>query len=87
MRCAGNQLQYLVSRSFIKVLICVLGVVNLQAHAQSISVAAAANLNGVLEAIVQQYKKQTGVDIKLVYGSSGHFYQQITQGAKFDIFL
>ena len=87
MRCAGNQLQYLVSRSLIQVLICVLGVVNLQAHAQSISVAAAANLNGVLEAIVQQYKKQTGVDIKLVYGSSGHFYQQITQGAKFDIFL
>lgn len=87
MRCAGNQLQYLVSRYFIKVLICVLGVVNSQSYAQSISVAAAANLNGVLDAIVQQYSKQTGITVKVVYGSSGHFYQQITQGAKFDIFL
>jgi molybdate transport system substrate-binding protein len=87
MWCAGNQLQYLISRSFIKVLICVLGVVNSQSYAQSISVAAAANLNGVLDAVVQQYTKQTGVPIKVVYGSSGHFYQQITQGAKFDIFL
>jgi molybdate transport system substrate-binding protein len=87
MWCAENQLQYLVSRYFIKVLICVFGGLNSQSHAQSISVAAAANLNGVLDAIVQQYTKQSGITVKVIYGSSGHFYQQITQGAKFDIFL
>jgi molybdate transport system substrate-binding protein len=54
---------------------------------ESITVAAAANLNGVLDELVLQYTKQGTQQIKVVYGSSGHFYQQMIQGAKFDIFL
>ncbi|WP_281969424.1 MULTISPECIES: molybdate ABC transporter substrate-binding protein [unclassified Polynucleobacter] len=54
---------------------------------ESISVAAAANLNGVLDELLLQYSKQGGLQVKIVYGSSGHFYQQMTQGAKYDIFL
>jgi molybdate transport system substrate-binding protein len=54
---------------------------------ESISVAAAANLNGVLDELVLQYTKQHAQQVKVVYGSSGHFYQQLTQGAKYDIFL
>jgi molybdate transport system substrate-binding protein len=54
---------------------------------ESISVAAAANLNGVLDELLLQYSKQGGLPVKIVYGSSGHFYQQMTQGAKYDIFL
>lgn len=53
----------------------------------TIRVAAAANLNGVIEALIFAYKKPAGHDIKVVYGSSGHFYQQMTQGARYDIFL
>ena len=54
---------------------------------ESITVAAAANLNGVLDELVLQYTKQGTQQIKVVYGSSGHFFQQLTQGAKYDIFL
>ena len=53
----------------------------------SITVAAAANLNGVLDELILQYTKKSSLPIKVVYGSSGHFYQQMTQGAKYDIFL
>lgn len=53
----------------------------------SITVAAAANLNGVLDELISQYTKQSAQPVKVVYGSSGHFYQQMTQGAKYDIFL
>jgi molybdate transport system substrate-binding protein len=52
-----------------------------------ITIAAAANLNGTLEQIVTQYQLQSKQDIKIVYGSSGNFYQQIIQGGPFDIFL
>ena len=52
-----------------------------------VSIAAAANLNGVLDELKQHYTKKTGQNLKVVYGSSGHFFQQITQGAKYDIFL
>jgi molybdate transport system substrate-binding protein len=53
----------------------------------SITVAAAANLNGVLDELISQYTKQNEQSVKVVYGSSGHFYQQMTHGAKYDIFL
>jgi len=54
---------------------------------ESITVAAAANLNGVLDELVLQYTKQGTQQVKVVYGSSGYFYQQLIQGAKYDIFL
>ncbi len=54
---------------------------------ETISIAAAANLNGVLNELILQYTKQSSQSVKVVYGSSGHFYQQMTQGAKYDIFL
>ena len=54
---------------------------------ESITVAAAANLNGVLDELVLQYTKIGIQQVKVVYGSSGHFYQQLIQGAKYDIFL
>lgn len=52
-----------------------------------ITIAAAANLNGTLDTIVSMYQQKTRQEIKVVYGSSGNFYQQITQGAPFDLFL
>ncbi len=54
---------------------------------ESITIAAAANLNGVLDELILQYTKQSASPVKVVYGSSGHFYQQMQQGAKYDIFL
>jgi molybdate transport system substrate-binding protein len=57
------------------------------AAAQNLIVAAAADLSAVLPEIAAQYKKQTGVDIKLSFGSSGNLTTQIENGAPFDIFF
>lgn len=48
---------------------------------------AAANIRPALEEIAQNYQKQTRHSLKIIYGSSGHFYQQIVNGGKFDLFL
>lgn len=50
-------------------------------------IAAAANLNGVLEEMLVRFKEQKNQSIEIVYGASGNFYQQIIQGAQFDLFL
>lgn len=55
--------------------------------AQSITVAAAADLQFALQDIAAGFQKQTGKDVKLIYGSSGNFFQQIQNGAPFDMFF
>lgn len=57
------------------------------ASAQQLTVAAAADLTSALPELATQYKKQTGVDIKLSFGSSGNLTTQIENGAPFDIFF
>lgn len=55
--------------------------------AQSITVAAAADLQFAMPEIAAGFQKQTGKEIKLIYGSSGNFFQQIQNGAPFDMFF
>lgn len=52
-----------------------------------VTVAAAATLRFALADIAKQYQDQTGQQIDLVFGSSGNFYNQISQGAPFDLFM
>jgi len=55
--------------------------------AQELKVAAAADLSIAMEKVGALFTKQTGVVLKVSYGSSGHFYSEIRNGAPFDIFL
>jgi molybdate transport system substrate-binding protein len=55
--------------------------------AQEITVAAAADLQFAMQDIAAQFHKQTGKTVKLIYGSSGNFFQQIQNGAPFDMFF
>lgn len=55
--------------------------------AEKVTVAAAATLRFALADIARQYQLQTGQPIDLVFGSSGNFYNQIVQGAPFDLFM
>ena len=55
--------------------------------AQSITVAAAADLQFAMQDVAAQFQKQTGKEVKLIYGSSGNFFQQIQNGAPFDMFF
>jgi molybdate transport system substrate-binding protein len=57
------------------------------AHAEPPVVAAAADLGGALPEIAALYTKQSGHALRLVFGSSGNFTQQIVNGAPFALFL
>lgn len=50
-------------------------------------VAAAADLKFALPELAEGFRQQTGAQVKLVFGSSGNFTQQIEQGAPFELFL
>jgi molybdate transport system substrate-binding protein len=51
------------------------------------AIAAAADLKFALTEIAQAFQKDTGRRLKLSFGSSGNFAQQIEQGAPFELFL
>jgi molybdate transport system substrate-binding protein len=55
--------------------------------AQEITIAAAADLQFVMQDISAQFQKDTGKSVKVIYGSSGNFFQQIQNGAPFDMFF
>ncbi|SDE20749.1 molybdate transport system substrate-binding protein [Mucilaginibacter pineti] len=55
--------------------------------AQNIRVAAAANLQSVIEVLQKDFKQRTGITIEPVIGSSGKLVAQISNGAPFDVFL
>ncbi|HXD77010.1 MAG TPA: molybdate ABC transporter substrate-binding protein [Puia sp.] len=54
----------------------------------TVTVAAAADLKFAMDSLAADFgKKNPGIDIKLIYGSSGNFFQQIGNGAPFDLFF
>lgn len=55
--------------------------------AQEIRVAAAADLQSAFADIAAQFEKNSGISVKLTYGSSGDFFHQIENGAPFDMFF
>ncbi len=56
-------------------------------RAQSLRVAAAADLQFAMKDLAGQYEKQSGTRIEVSYGSSGNFRAQIENGAPFDVFF
>lgn len=60
----------------------------LSAHAEKITVAAAADLKFAMDEIAANFKKtNAGDEVEVVYGSSGKFNTQIQQGAPYDLFF
>ncbi|MDB5117977.1 MAG: molybdate transport system substrate-binding protein [Mucilaginibacter sp.] len=55
--------------------------------AQGLKVAAAANLQSIIEVLQKDFKQKTGIDIDPIVGSSGKLVAQIKNGAPFDVFL
>lgn len=56
-------------------------------HAQEITVAAASDLQFVMTDLAGRFQRETGKTVKLAFGSSGNFFQQIQNGAPFDVFF
>src|ERR1700678_363311 len=55
--------------------------------AQEITVAAAADLQFAMQDVAARFEKEEGKTVKVIYGSSGNFFQQIQNGAPFDMFF
>jgi molybdate transport system substrate-binding protein len=54
---------------------------------QPLTIAAASDLQGALEDVVPRFEQETGVPVRISFGSSGNFFAQIQNGAPFDVFL
>src|SRR6202142_1109526 len=63
------------------------GILSQLCTAQEITVAAAADLQFAMQDVAARFQKETGKIVKLIYGSSGNFFQQIQNGAPFDMFF
>lgn len=57
-------------------------------NAQCVNVAAASNLRNIMDEIIQSYESTyPGRCVRITYGASGVFCQQILNGANYDLFL
>jgi molybdate transport system substrate-binding protein len=71
-----------------KLLLLLLVAALVKINAQSITIAAAADLRNALDDITKLYKeKHPDAKVDVIFGSSGNLYQQITNQAPFDLFF
>lgn len=54
---------------------------------EELLVAAAADLNQVLPVVAERFQRESKIQVKLSFGSSGNFFAQIQNGAPFDVFF
>jgi molybdate transport system substrate-binding protein len=55
--------------------------------AQEITVAGASDLQFAFQEIAARFQKDTGHNVRAIFGSSGNFFAQIQNGAPFDVFF
>ena len=63
-------------------------IMNASSNAQSVTIAAAADLRNAMGELVKTYKESNpNAKIEPIYGASGNFYQQLVNKAPFDMFF
>ena len=76
-----------VKAVLLALLLCLLCLGPTSASAGELTVAAAADLSLVLQPIARNFQRETGNTVRLSFGSSGDFFNQIQNGAPYDVFL
>jgi molybdate transport system substrate-binding protein len=78
-----------MSRPFIQLcFLFMMAPFTIHSQKQEVVVAAAADLKFAMDSLIADFSKNhPDVTIKVVYGSSGNFFQQIGNGAPFDLFF
>lgn len=59
----------------------------LPVHAETATIAVAANFTAVAEDLAGRFQAETGHEVVLSFGATGALYTQISQAAPFDVFL
>jgi molybdate transport system substrate-binding protein len=70
-----------------KILVLIICLLSVQAFAQPLRVAVAANAQFVIKVLQADFKRRTGIETETVIGSSGKLSAQIRNGAPYDFFL
>lgn len=71
-----------------RIILIILVFTAFSAQAQTVKVAAAADLRYAMDEIAVLYMKSNpGTNVEVVYGSSGNAYTQISNGAPFDVYF
>ena len=65
----------------------VLAALSAPCAAQELTVAAASDLQFAMQELTTRFQKESGKTVKVSYGSSGNFFQQLQNGAPFDMFF
>jgi molybdate transport system substrate-binding protein len=63
------------------------GLMSLPVCAGEVSAAVASNFSAPMRQIAALFRKESGHNVKLSFGSTGIFYAQIREGAPFDVFI
>lgn len=58
-----------------------------QSPPRKLTIAAAADLQYVMNELEQEFERHTGAEVTIVYGASGNLFTQIQNGAPFDVFM
>lgn len=74
-------------KKFIKPLTCILLLISMGASADTLRVAAAANLRFVFPELISEYEQSSQYKINVTYGASGNLATQIIHGAPYDVFF
>ena len=77
-----------ITLGIIALIVLILPVMSFGQSSQTVTIAAAADLRFAMDSLISIFRKSnSNVDIKVIYGSSGQFFQQAISGAPFDIFF
>ncbi|MBV5348634.1 molybdate ABC transporter substrate-binding protein, partial [bacterium] len=71
-----------------RIFILIAFIVAMSTQAQTVKIAAAADLRYALDEVVKEYKRNNAeANIEVIYGSSGNAFTQISNGAPFDMYF